>query len=238
MSNLPVTQQPMTPMDLILKASQGDTSIEKMEQLFNLQLKWEENEAKKAYHQAVADFKAESIIILKDKQVSFDTSRGKTEYKHATLGNVVQLVVPFLSKHGLSHSWSIDQKDSAIAVTCYLTHVQGYSTKVTMSAGKDDSGGKNAIQQIASTVQYLERYTFFAITGLAAQDQDDDGKGATSTEVKIITEDQSCNLQGLMTEVKVSEKSFCSYWKIETVDKLPADKYEKAVKSLEAKRGA
>jgi hypothetical protein len=46
---------------------------------------------------------------------------------------------------------------------------------VTMQAGKDESGKKNAIQQVASTNTYLQRYTFLAITGLATKGQDDDG---------------------------------------------------------------
>ena len=49
---------------------------------------------------------------------------------------------------------------------------------ITMAAGPDGSGGKNAIQAIGSTVSYLERYTLLAATGLATEDQDDDGRGA------------------------------------------------------------
>jgi len=56
----------VTPMMLIERGrQQSDASIEKMEQLFSLQLKWEENEAKKAYFHAVALFKAEAVDIVK-----------------------------------------------------------------------------------------------------------------------------------------------------------------------------
>jgi hypothetical protein len=47
-----------------------------------------------------------------------------------------------------------------------------------MSAPPDASGGKNTIQQIASTVTYLQRYTLLAITGVATKGQDDDARGA------------------------------------------------------------
>lgn len=229
----------ITPMDLIARASAEDVSIEKMEQLFALQLKWEENEAKKAYHQAVADFKAESITILKDKKVGYTNKDGSfTGYTHATLGNIIQTIIPVMSKYGLSHSWDVIQ-DKEISVTCHLTHSMGHSTKVTMSAGKDDSGKKNLIQQVASTVTYLERYTLLAITGMAAQDQDDDGKGAGKTEdVDYITEPQVMDLLSLMAEVKANEKQFCAFFKISDVAELPAEKFPKAVKMLEAKRGA
>ena len=46
----------------------------------------------------------------------------------------------------------------------------------------DDSGGKNPIQSIGSTITYLERYTILALTGLATKEQDDDGKSANQTQ--------------------------------------------------------
>ena len=230
----------ITPMQLIEKAMASDTSIEKMEQLFNLQLRWEENEAKKAYHQAVADFKSESVKILKDKKVGYTNKDGSfTGYTHATLGGIIQSIIPVMSKYGLSHSWDVVQ-DKQIAVTCHLTHSLGHSTKVTMAADKDDSGKKNLIQQVASTVTYLERYTLLAITGLAAQDQDDDGKNAIKKEeeVAVISERQYFDLLALITEVKADPEKFCVYYKISDVAELPASKYESAVKGLEMKRGA
>jgi hypothetical protein len=50
-----------------------------------------------------------------------------------------------------------------------------------MSGPHDQSGNKNAIQAIASTVTYLERHTAVAITGVAVSDEeDDDGAGGAS----------------------------------------------------------
>jgi hypothetical protein len=115
----------------------------------------------------------------------------------------------------------------------------GHSTKVTMTAGKDDSGKKNLIQQVASTVTYLERYTLLAITGLAAQDQDDDGKGAGKPEVEVerISERQYFDMLALIADVKADPEKFCTYYKIADVAELPASKYESAIKGLEMKRG-
>jgi len=234
-----IENKSMTPMDLIAKAQAANASIEQMQQLFSLQLKWEENEAKKAYHQAVANFKAESITILKDKKVGYTNKDGTfTGYSHATLGNIIQQIIPVMSKHGLSHSWDIKQ-ETDISVTCHLTHSLGHYTSVTMAAGKDDSGKKNLIQQVASTVSYLQRYTLLSITGMAAQDQDDDGAGAgKKEEVELITERQYLDLLALISEVKADEAKFCTYYKVNNVAELPAAKYASAVKGLEMKRGA
>lgn len=230
---------PITPMDLISKALASDASIEKMEQLFNLQLRWEENEAKKAYHQAVADFKAEAVDIVKNKRVSYKTDKGVTEYNHAELGQVVNTVTPLLSKFGLSHHWEYSQTDNKIKVTCFMTHNMGHGNSTSLEAGADTSGGKNAIQAIGSTTSYLERYTFLAMTGLASRDQDNDGKAATvAPDIEYITESQVMDLLALIAEVKANETQFLTFFKIPNVASLPAEKFKKAVAMLEAKRGA
>jgi hypothetical protein len=228
----------ITPMMLIQQANESGASIEKMEQLFALQLRWEENEAKKAYHRAVAAFKSETINIVKDKKVGYTNKDGTfTGYTHATLGNIVQTIIPVMGKHGLSHSWNVEQPGSDISVTCRLAHELGHSTSVTMAAGKDDSGKKNAIQQVASTISYLERYTLLAITGLATSDQDDDGRNAgKDDEIDYISEAQEADLLGLMKEVHADEKGFCTYFKVESVAHLPAAQFGKAVAMLEKKR--
>lgn len=240
--NVPAT---ITPMHLIMQASTAGASIEKMEQLFNLQLRWEENEAKKAYHKAVADFKAESITIHKTKKVGYENKDGSfTGYSHATLGNAVQTVVPFLSKHGLSNSWDIIQQGGDISVVCRLTHCMGHSEKVTMTAQKDDSGKKNLIQQVASTVTYLERYTFLAVVGLATIDQDDDGRSASANkadDTPRVSDRQWQDFTALVSDIKGDKadaylKKFCVFHKINDIAELPASKYDKAVITLEQER--
>ena len=228
----------ITPMELIVRAQQSDVSLEKMEQLFNLQLRWEENEAKKAYFQAVARFKAVAVDIVKTKRVKYTTAKGVTEYTHSELGQIVNTVTPLLSQQGLSSRWEYSQADGQIKVTCYLTHEMGYEKSTSLQAAPDESGGKNSIQAIGSATTYLERYTFLAMTGLATRDQDDDGKGAgNQEEVEYITEAQIMDLLCLMKEVGADEKKFCVFYKIDNVAYLPASKFKNAITNLEAKRG-
>ena len=236
-NTLTVQPRAITPMVLIQQGLASNASIEQMQQFFDLQLRWEENEAKKAFNAAVAGFKEESVRIFKTKEVGFTNKDGTfTGYKHASLGNIVKIITPVLSRHGLSHRWDVVQDGASITVTCTLTHSMGHSVSVSMIAGKDDSGKKNAIQQIASAVTYLQRYTVLAVTGLAVEDQDDDGKAAEEPVVELITENQGMDLESLMAEVGVAEKPFCTYYKIGNVYQLPASKYAAAIEKLESKR--
>lgn len=152
----------------------GDLS--NLDKMLDLQIKWEANEARKAFVAAMAAFKAEPMEILKRKLVEFKTRDGDvTSYKHAELSDVTDAVVPAMGKHGLSHRWDIQQQGSSITVTCTITHALGHSETVAMTAAPDASGKKNAIQQVASTTTYLQRYTLLAATGMATKGMDDDG---------------------------------------------------------------
>lgn len=231
-----VIQPAVTPMQLIARAQEANASIEHMEQLFRLQLQWEHNEAKKAFHKAVADFKTEAIDIVKNKQVKFETAKGITQYKHAELGQIVNTVVPLLSKYGLSHHWEYAQNEGRVKVTCYLTHELGYEKSTSLESAPDESGGKNSIQAIASATSYLERYTFLAINGLASREQDNDGKDADKDEVERISERQYFDLLALIAEVGADQAKFCTFYHINEPAELPLSKYDAAVKNLEKKR--
>jgi hypothetical protein len=181
----------MTPGQLVGQLMQqgGSMDLLAMERLMGLQERWDANEAKKAYHAAMAAFKQNPPTIYKDKHVSFTTQKGQTDYHHATIGNVVKQIVAALAEHDLSHSWSTEQLDGGqVAVTCSITHKAGHSESVTLKAGRDESGGKNSIQALGSAITYLQRYTLLAITGLAVEDgSDDDGRGTDGAAMDSAT---------------------------------------------------
>jgi len=221
--------RPLTPMDLIERAQQSDTSTEKMEQLFNLQIRWEENEARKAYHDAMANFRENAPAIAKKRQGH--------NIKYAGLSESIETIQPLLSQFGLSHHWKPRQDGTQITVECTVTHRMGHSESTSLTSAPDTTGSKNAIQAIGSTVSYLERYTLYAILGLSSREMDDDGAAAGKKEdVALVTEQQYFSLLNLISEVGADEARFCTYYKIADVAELPASKYASAVKGLEAKR--
>ena len=167
--------QPVTPMSLIEIAVGQNADVDKLAKLMDLQLRWEANEAKKAFVSAMNAFKANPPEILKNHLVSYEARGQQVSYKHATLDHVCDAVTEALSKQGISHRWRLEQTGAEIRVTCILTHEMGHSEETTLMGGPDDTGSKNKIQSISSTVTYLERYTLLAATGLAAKG-DDDGR--------------------------------------------------------------
>lgn len=176
-----------TPATLLQMAVAQGADLERLEKLMALQERWEANEARKAFVEAMVAFKAgEDLQIGKNKHVKFESRGGFTEYDHAELSDCVAVILPALARHGISHAWTFRQDEKGCTVGCVLTHRLGHSSEaVTMTAGADDSGGKNKIQAIASTKTYLERYTLLAACGLATggialpgPSDDDDGRSA------------------------------------------------------------
>lgn len=177
----PYDEAEITPMGLLQMAIGRGVDVVQLEKLMDLQLRWEANIAKKEFVKALNAFKANPPEILKNKHVQY----GNTNYDHATLDNVCKETAEGLSKHGISHRWKTAQTPDVIRVTCVLTHEMGHSEDTTLEGPPDNSGSKNAIQAIASTVSYLERYTLLAATGLAAKGMDNDGRGAQPEMEKL-----------------------------------------------------
>ncbi|WP_368655431.1 ERF family protein [Castellaniella ginsengisoli] len=171
-----------SPMAMAIAALQSGMSPEQIGQMMDLQDRYNATQAKKAYDEAFAAFKAEAVKIIKGRSVSDGPLKGKS---YAELHDVVNAVTPALSKHGLSSSWKLTKDDKDwMEVTCYLRHVGGHQESVSMGGPPDTGGAKNAIQARASTKTYLERYTLKAITGLSEQDDDTDGNVAGSTDLR------------------------------------------------------
>lgn len=176
---------------IIQYAIERGAGIDTIERLIALKEREDENQARRAFNVAFADFKAEAVTLFRTKEVKDGPLKGK---KHVELGEIVKVATPALAKHGLSISWKIT-KDSPewMEVTCVLRHIAGHSEAVSMGGAPDTGPGRNAIQARGSAKTYLERYTATAILGLAPEDEDTDG--VTPAQVDAITERQQIELQ-------------------------------------------
>lgn len=225
-----------SPNALLAEAVRNKADPETISKMMDLRDRWEANEARKAFTVAMTGFKSEPIQIFKTKQVNFKTRDGDTtSYKHAELSDITAAIAEPLSKYALSYRWEVTQAEG-ITVKCILTHALGHSESVTMTAPPDDSGKKNRIQQIASTVSYLERYTLLAVTGLSTTGMDDDAKAAGDTLPRI-TSEQAANLQALLDECPSGTKDrFLKYMQVETLEDIAAQAYTECCRQLEARR--
>lgn len=228
------TKPETTPAMLLNLAIDKGADIEKLSQLMELQIKWEERESRKAYVLAVSKFKADPPDIYKDK---INKQFGS---KYSSIDALVNPTIPFLSKQGLSHSWDYGTTEGGWpSVTCILSHSCGYSQAVTMSAPPDISGGgsKNPIQQIKSTQTYLKIATFEAVTGLVSKEANLDDDGNASGD-NYLDDKQLSTITDFVNAKNVNLPKFLEYLKVKSLETILAKDYLKAVSALKAKKEA
>ena len=248
-SEMPVPMEMPTgdisPNMLIQMAVAGNASIEKLEKLMDLNDRHEAKEAKKAFTVAMTQFRAGCPTISKDQNVSFETSKGKTEYNHAGLSGTIEQVKELMTKCGLSHGWRTDHVETGLKVTCILSHVLGHSEETSLVCAPDSSGGKNPIQALGSTQTYLERYTLFAILGLASAEDDDGGGGPDDSGGCSFdeTEDITAGLIELGSisldenyDADKEEEKFLDKLGAKSISEMTHDQYLKGLKMIEAKK--
>lgn len=218
-----------SPLDMLARAVDKGMDPATIKAMMDLRDRWEASEARKAYMEAVAAFKASPPKVYKDK---LNKQYGS---KYSSLANLVNTVNASLGVHGLNARWDHTQGD-IITVTCILSHVMGHSERVSLSGPMDTSGAKNPLQQLKSTLTYLKIATFESVTGVASEDGSLDDDASASHQLPRITAEQASSLQALIDEVKANKGAFLKYFKAESLEALPAKAYSDAVKMLEAKR--
>ena len=199
---LPLSEPVSTPARLLEHAMNSGADLDRLEQLMDMQIKWEQNEARKAYVLAMSKFRSEVPTIARD-------TPGHNN-RYASLDVITRTVNPILAKYGLSFAWVTEQQGPEITVHCDVTHELGHSQRVSLTSGPENSGSKNAIQAIGSAVKYLQRYTLSAALGLASGDGEDDGRG---TAAITITEEQSFELDALIEDNNLDRPAVMNWLK-------------------------
>ncbi|GAG61629.1 unnamed protein product [marine sediment metagenome] len=229
----PVGNGSIVPYDnFIQTAISQNADLDKLEKLIALKERVEKNEAKKAYVSAMAAFKANVPVIIKDK------TNKQYGSKYSSIENLVNNANLELGKHGLSANWSLEQDGETIKITCTMTHELGHSESVTMQGPPDKSGSKNDLQKIKSTMTYLKLATFECITGIATSEANvnDDGNGVGAACEFILTE-QKATLEKIIKDKNVNVGKFLAHMKCDEVATIEQGDYVKALNVLRLAKG-
>lgn len=140
-------------MSMLAVAVRQGWDLERLKQLKELNDAFVADQARQAFNEAFAAFKAEAVTVLRNKKVDAGPLAGK---RYAELFSVVNAVTPALSKHGLSTSWKLTKDEEKwIEVTCTLKHAKGHFESVSMGGPPDVGGAKSPVQARASTMTFL-----------------------------------------------------------------------------------
>lgn len=237
----PVAAQP-TPMAMLSLAVERGANMDVIEKMMGLQERWEAGEARKAFDEAIASAKAKIPPIVKDRKVAYGEGNKAVSYSHEDLAGIAKIIDPILSANGLSYRYRVaSDLNQPIRVTCIIAHRLGHSEETTLTAGADNSGSKNSIQAIGSTISYLQRYTLKAALGLAAA-ADDDGKAAdtpaATSETSLISAAEVAELEQLIKDAGTTVEKFCAYGKVEKLADIQSRHFAEAKRILMTKKAA
>jgi len=228
----------LTPLEILNNAVEDGASMEIVERLMTLHERWEANQGRKAFDNAIADAKEKIPPIIKNRTVDFSSNKGRTHYKFEDLAGIERTITPILSQFGLSYRFKTNDANGSVSVTCVLSHREGHSEETTLTAGHDKSGNKNSIQAIGSTITYLQRYTLKAALGLSASADDDAEKSElTAEDAQTIGDAHLQNLRRELADLGGDEAGFCEYLKVDRLEDLPAGRFGDACTALTIKRG-
>jgi len=178
-----------------------------------------------------------SLVVL-EQGPDIEKTRSAHNSKYAGLAETIKIIGPIMERYGLSHSWKTSQDGDLITVTCYVTHIQGHSESTSLPGAPDASGSKNSIQAVGSTVSYLERYTLFAILGLASTDQDNDG----GPRIAPVSDEQALRIESYIKDNDINMDEFKAW--LETaygspeIAEIPAVRFGKVMNMLKQKSDA
>lgn len=243
-----VVYQPQRPLAVVdpydsliaRAATDPNFDIDKFERLLEAKERNDLRVAERAFHADLAEARKEIKPVVKNRTVNFQTSKGVTNYEHEDLASVQTAVDKILADHGFSYYWKTKSvPNEPIEVTCVVTHRLGHSISNTLTGPRDESGSKNAIQQIGSSLTYLERYSLKAALGLAAAKDND---GQTIQDSSVVNDVQLKTIHTKIVESGSDEKRFLEYLKaqlgVEKFEDIPAVKYDAVCKKLDQAKAA
>lgn len=220
------------PLMLIEAAITRGLDPEQLGKLFELQERWEKNEAKRSYAEAMTAAQAEMRPVVRGR------TNEQQRSKYAALEDIHDVIKPIWLKHGFTLSYGSDQSPypEHYRVTCECLHEGGHSTHHVLDGPPDEKGikgnaNKTPIQAMTSTVTYLRRSLAVMIFDVTLVGTDHDGQRS----VAVITEEQAIQIQEWIDSKNVNPVKFLAWAGVAELRQLPASMYQQAIDFLKRK---
>lgn len=181
-------------------ATDPNVDVEKMERLLDMYERISERQAKADFHAALAQMQPELPVITEKGEIK----HGKQLIsKYALFEDIQKAIRPVLTEHGFALSFRLGRLEDKVAVTAILSHTAGHSEQTTIELDRDQSGSKNLVQAVGSSVSYGKRYATEAILNIVTEGQDDDGEKASDERKRDYGPDEP--VPGALNKTKLQQ---------------------------------
>jgi len=174
-------------MALILKAADKPELIPQIKELNELRIAEINRQARVAFDTDFALMQPKLPTIDRNGKIEIrkkdkDGERtGDVQQKspYALWADILEACSPAMLEHGFGISFRHSTADDGkIKVTGILSHRDGHREENSIALIHENSGSKNAVQAIGSSLSYGMRYMGIMLLGVASKAEDDDGKAA------------------------------------------------------------
>lgn len=201
-----VAGESATILQIIQQVAMSPTAdIDKMERLMAMHERFQAQQAKQQYDEALAQMQEELPVI--GERGGIRDKNGRIQSTYALWEDINEMIKPVLAKHGFALSFRTPRNEKGIEVEGVLSHRAGHRETTSLLLPADVSGNKNGVQAVASSVSYGKRYTAGALLNFTTTGEDDDGNGAVVTP--RVTSVQAAQLAELLD--KCSDKAKAAF---------------------------
>jgi hypothetical protein len=157
---------------------------------------------------------------------------GGKQWTYADLTDVLEAMLPILSKHGLAFTQREQTFEGKIYLVTMLSHKK---TGEWIGSFKPLNPSDATDQAYGSCMSYQRRYATYAILGIHPSDEDDDGQAAK--DAQMITEKQLSYIQYLLKEHDYLKQEIYDRLRITSFDSLTSKSASEVIKWIERKTG-
>lgn len=136
-------------------------------------------------------------------------SKAGHNYKYADLSACINACKDLLAENGLAVSQMLGGSSEGQTLTTMLTHSSGQYISdccVLPTAVLSGGGGKNPVQCLGSSITYMRRYSYCAITGLTQEDED--AAGHVKAPKKVAARPDSEEMKIIKAAVNANDDKF------------------------------
>jgi hypothetical protein len=221
------------PLSLISQAIDSKVDINTLERLFELQERWERNNAKKAFDSALAEFQYRCPLIPKTKP-SRDKN-GRILYRYAPIEVIVKYVKPLLYEVGFSYMFrnTDNYEIKSVTVETTLRHRDGHSETLPYTVPYiTQTGIMSDAHQVEGTFTLAQRKGLSAILGIVTED---DKNGDFRDKPELIDEEQIATIKELCLEKGIDvSKAILVPNKVDSLQQLTAEQASSIITKLQA----
>ena len=224
--------------DIVALCIEKNYSPEFIEKMMILKRQDDLDISKKAHYESIVHFKSKKLELLKDK---INKQTGNSPY--LSTGKMLAVLNPELADDDLFVDYKLKDSDDYnwMTLTCFLKHKGGYSEETSMTLKVETTGPKGGAVMTdtharMSALTYLIRGTTTAKLGIAIVDERFDDDGNAAGELEYISEKQLSQIIDMINAKEADETKFLKYIGVESLEKIPADKFNAAMTALKSKK--